>query len=78
MTPEELQAIEVRLEATVKRPVHMTQVTQDLFEVWKEADVPVAVAKFYHEPDAIFFCEALKDVRDLIAEIRRLHGELTF
>ena len=73
----ELKKIEARAKAAIQRPIHMTELGEDLYDVWKEADgtdIKVQIAKFYHEDSATFFLEALKDIPDLIAEIRRLRS----
>ena len=72
-----LKAMEARAKAAIQRPIHMTELGEDLYDIWKEADgtdIKVQVAKFYHEASATFFLEALKDVPALIAEIRRLRS----
>lgn len=78
LTEERLAEVEARAKAAPPRPIHMTELSEDLHEVWYEADgtdIRVSVAKFFGEAAGTFFCEAIKDVPDLLAEVRRLRRE---
>lgn len=71
-----LKEIEKRAGLAPKRPIHMEEIQPEIWEIWKDEACHVTYAKFYSENAAVFFCEALKDVPALLAEVRRLKAEL--
>lgn len=72
LSDDYLKEIEKRAAAAPKRPMHMEEIQPEIWEIWKREECHVTYAKFYSENAAVFFCEALKDIPALLAEIRRL------
>lgn len=77
ISEKKLSSIEERATTSAHRPLRLRVVGPDTWEIHKigpGGEAEFLLARFYHEASAVFFCEALKDIPDLVAEVRRLRG----